>query len=94
MLWSSEGGNCPGHIEPTRVWLSAIWKYRARELLQNMLEKVLGIKTVPVRHQIDDVESVKSPKNGQHKLSCPDCLFHLLKDLIARYAPFRRMLEF
>jgi hypothetical protein len=81
------------HIEPTRVWLSAMWKYRAQELFHNILEEVLGIQAVPLRHPIDDVEFVESPKDGQHKLSCPDCLLHPLRGIIARHAPFRRMLE-
>jgi hypothetical protein len=58
-----------------------------------MTKEVLCIVTVLLGHQIDDVESIDSPNSNQHEFLGPDLLLHLVKDVISRYAPFRRMMK-
>jgi hypothetical protein len=59
-----------------------------------MTKEVLYVVTVLLSHQIDDVKSVNSPNNGQHDFLGPYLLLRLLRDIISRYAIFRRMMEF
>jgi hypothetical protein len=40
------------------------------------------------------MESIDSLGNGQHEILDPDLLLHLLRDIISRYTPFRRMMKF
>jgi hypothetical protein len=59
-----------------------------------MTNEVLCVVTVLPSHQVDNVESIDSPSNGQHEFWGPDLLLRLLRDFISRYAPFRRMMKF
>jgi hypothetical protein len=59
-----------------------------------MTEDVLYIVTLLLSHQIDDTESIDSPNNSQYEFLGPDLLLRLGRDIISRYAPFRRMMKF
>jgi hypothetical protein len=59
-----------------------------------MTKEVLAIVTVLLSHQIDDIESIDSPNNGQHECLGSDSLFHLLRDIILRYTAFRKIMKF
>jgi hypothetical protein len=59
-----------------------------------MTKEVLCVASVLVSHQIDDVESIDSPNNGQHEFLSPDLLLYFLRNIISRYALFHRMTEF
>jgi hypothetical protein len=59
-----------------------------------MIKKVLCAVTVLLSHQTDDVKPIDFPNNGQHEFLGPDLLFRCLRDIISRYAPFRRMMKF
>jgi hypothetical protein len=59
-----------------------------------MIRQVLYIVTMLLSHQIDYVESIDFPNNGQHEFLGPDLLLHFLRDIIPRYVPFRRIAKF
>jgi hypothetical protein len=59
-----------------------------------MTQEVLCVVTVLLSHQIDDVESIDSPHNGQDEFLCPNLLLDLLRDIISRYVPFRKIVKF
>jgi hypothetical protein len=59
-----------------------------------MAKEALCVVIVLVSHHIDDVESIDSPNTGQHEILGPDLLHHTLKDIISRYALFRRIVKF
>jgi hypothetical protein len=89
--------------QPTRMRFATVWKYSEQQWLQNMTKEVLCVVMtkevlcavfVLPSHQIDDVESIDSPNNGQHEFLSPDLSLHLLRDILSRYVPFRRMLKF
>jgi hypothetical protein len=79
---------------PSEMRFATIWKYCKQQWFQNMTKEVLGVVTVLLSHQTDDRESIDSPNNGQHELFGPDLLLHVLRDIISRYVPFRRMMNF
>jgi hypothetical protein len=72
---------------------ATVWKYCEQQWFQNMLKEILYVVTVLLSHQIDDVEFIDSPNNGQHELLGLDLLLHLLRDIISPYAPFCRMMK-
>jgi hypothetical protein len=73
---------------------AAVWKYYGQQWFQNMIKQVLYVVTVLLSRQIDDMESIDSPNNGQHEFLRPDFLFHLLTDIISRCALFCRITKF
>jgi hypothetical protein len=73
---------------------ATVWKYWEQQWFQHMINEVLCVVTVLLNHQIDDMESIDSPNDGQHEFLALDLLFHLLRDIISRYAPFQRMMKF
>jgi hypothetical protein len=70
------------------------WKYCEQQWFQNMTKELLCVVTVSLSHEIDEVESIDPPDNGQHKFWGPDLSLHLVTDIILRHAPFRRMMKF
>jgi hypothetical protein len=79
---------------PTRMRFTTVLKYCEQQWCQNMTEEVPCVVAVLLSSQIDDVESIDYPNNGQHGFLLPDLLLHLLKDIISRYGPFRRIMKF
>jgi hypothetical protein len=77
-----------------RMPFATVWKYYEQQWFQNIIREVLWVVTVPLSHQINDAESIDSSNNGQHEFLGPNLLPHLLRDIISRYAPFRRMMKF
>jgi hypothetical protein len=73
---------------------ATVWKYCQQHWFQNMTQEVPCVVTGLLSHQINNLESISSPNNGQHEFLGPDLLFHLLGDIISQYAPFRRKTEF
>jgi hypothetical protein len=71
---------------------ATVWKYYQQQWFQNTNKEVKCVVTVVLSHQIDDVESIDSPSNGQDEFLGPDVLLHLLRDIISRCAAFRRMM--
>jgi hypothetical protein len=67
---------------------ATVWKYREQQWFQNMTKKVLCVVIVLLSHQINDMESIDSPNNGQHEFLDPDLLLHVLRDVISRCAHF------
>jgi hypothetical protein len=59
-----------------------------------MTKEVLCVVTVLLSHQIDKVESLHSPNDGQHEFLGNNVLLRLLRDIISRYAPVRRAMKF
>jgi hypothetical protein len=72
----------------------AIWKYCTQQQFRNIFEVVMSVVTVLLSHQIDDMKSVSSPNDDQHELSDIDLSVELLRDIVARYGSFRRMMKF
>jgi hypothetical protein len=48
--------------------VATVWKYCEQQRFQNMIKEVLCVVTVPLSHQIDDVESIGSPNHDQSEL--------------------------
>jgi hypothetical protein len=69
-------------------------KYYEQQRFQNTTKEILCVVTVLLSYQINDVESIDSPDNGQHEFLGLDLLLHLLSDVISRDPPFRRMTKF
>jgi hypothetical protein len=63
-------------------------------VVSNIIKEVLCVVIVLLKHQMDDVESIDSLNNDPHEFLGPDLLLHLLRDVISRYAPFRRTVKF
>jgi hypothetical protein len=62
--------------------LATVRKYCGQKWFQNMTKEVICAVTVLLSHQIDDVESIDSPNNGQQEILGLDLLLHLLGDII------------
>jgi hypothetical protein len=73
---------------------ATVGKYCEQQWFQNMTEEILWAVIVLLNHQTDDVECIDSPNNDQHEFLGPDLLLRLLKDIISRYALFRKMKKF
>jgi hypothetical protein len=59
-----------------------------------MTKEVASLVTLLLILQINEVEFIDSPNNGQHEFLGPGLLLDLLRDFISRYAPFHRMKKF
>jgi hypothetical protein len=59
-----------------------------------MSKEILWILTMLLSHYIDDVESIDSVNTDQHECLCPELVLHLLRHILSRYAPFRRLMKF
>jgi hypothetical protein len=81
-------------IWPTKTRFATVCKYCEQQWFLNLTKKVLCVVTALFSHQIDDVESIDFPNNGQHEPLGPDLLLHVLRDIISRCAPFRRVMKF
>jgi hypothetical protein len=73
--------------------LATVWKYCEQQRFQNMTREALCIVIVLLSHQIDNAESIDSPNNGQYELLDLDSLLQLLRGIISRYTPLRRMIK-
>jgi hypothetical protein len=93
-LWAVDATVVKVQTSPTRMRFAIGWKYCEHQWFQNVIKEVLCVVSVLFSHQIDDVEFIDSPNNSQREILGPDLLFHLLKDIISRYVPFRRMMKF
>jgi hypothetical protein len=77
-----------------KTQFAVVWKYCEQQWFQNITKKVLRIVVVLLSHQTEDTESTGSPNNGQHEFLDLDLLLHLVRHIILRYSPFRRMMKF
>jgi hypothetical protein len=64
-------------------------EYYTQQQFQNIAQEVMCVLTLLFNRQINRVKSITSPYHGQHKL-----LLNFSTDVVARHAPFRRVMKF